>query len=258
MMNVITTKQDRVTTIVINRPEVRNAVDGPTATELAEAFREFDADDAAHVAVLTGSGGNFCAGADLKAISFKTGYNRLDETGDGPMGPSRMLLKKPVIAAVAGYAVAGGLELALFCDLRVVEQDAVFGVFCRRWGVPLIDGGTIRLPRLIGLSRALDLILTGRPVGAEEAYAMGLANRVVENGTALQEAQKLADELARFPQTCLRQDRMSAHEQYDLDRDQAFLNEFRHGMVSIGSNETLEGAQRFSAGKGRHGAFEIE
>jgi enoyl-CoA hydratase len=167
-----------------------------------------------------------------------------------------MLLSKPVIAAVAGYAVAGGLELALFCDLRVVEKGAVFGVFCRRWGVPLIDGGTIRLPRLIGISRALDLILTGRPVGAEEAYTMGLANRLVENGTALQEAQKLASELARFPQLCLRNDRMSAYEQFDLDHDQAFLNEFRHGMASIRSNETLDGARNFANGKGRHGSFE--
>ena len=257
-MNVIVTKQDRITTIVINRPEVRNAVDGPTAFELSEAFREFDADDTAHIAVLTGSGGNFCAGADLKAISSGAHHNRLDETGDAPMGPSRMLLSKPVIAAVAGYAVAGGLELALFCDLRVVEKGAVFGVFCRRWGVPLIDGGTIRLPRLIGLSRALDLILTGRPVDAEEAYAMGLANRIVENGTALQEGQKLASELARFPQFCLRHDRMSVYEQFDLDRDQAFLNEFRHGMVSIRSNETLDGARRFTDGKGRHGSFEEE
>ena len=223
-MSVITTKQGRITTIVINRPEVRNAVDGPTAFELAEAFREFDADDTVDIAVLTGSGGNFCAGADLKAISSGTHHNRLDETGDAPMGPSRMLLSKPVIAAVAGYAVAGGLELALFCDLRVVEKGAVFGVFCRRWGVPLIDGGTIRLPRLIGISRALDLILTGRPVGAEEAYTMGLANRLVENGTALQ--------------------------------DQAFLNEFRHGMASIRSNETLDGARNFANGKGRHGSFE--
>jgi enoyl-CoA hydratase len=255
-MNIITTKQGRITTIVINRPEVRNAVDGPTAFELSEAFREFDADDTADIAVLTGSGGNFCAGADLKAISSGAHHNRLDETGDAPMGPSRMLLNKPVIAAVAGYAVAGGLELALFCDLRVVEKGAVFGVFCRRWGVPLIDGGTIRLPRLIGLSRALDLILTGRPVDAEEAYAMGLANRIVENGTALQEAQKLASELARFPQLCLRHDRMSAYEQFDLDRDQAFLNEFRHGMISIMSNETLDGARRFTDGKGRHGSFE--
>jgi enoyl-CoA hydratase len=255
-MNIITTKQDRISTIVINRPEVRNAVDGPTAFELSEALREFDPDDTAHIAVLTGSRGNFCAGADLKAISSGAHHNRLDETGDAPMGPSRMFLSKPVIAAVAGYAVAGGLELALFCDLRVVEKGAVFGVFCRRWGVPLIDGGTIRLPRLIGLSRALDLILTGRPVDAEEAYAMGLANRIVENGTALQEAQKLASELTRFPQLCLRHDRMSAYEQFDLDRDQAFLNEFRHGMVSIRSNETLDGAQRFTDGKGRHGSFE--
>ncbi|HVN72275.1 MAG TPA: crotonase/enoyl-CoA hydratase family protein [Desulfomonilia bacterium] len=255
-MNVLVDKKDRITVITINRPEVRNAVDGITASELAEAFRLFESDGASDAAVLTGAGGNFCAGADLKAVSSGVHPNRLDETGDAPMGPSRMSLTKPVIAAVAGYAVAGGLELALFCDLRIVEKSAVFGVFCRRWGVPLVDGGTIRLPRLIGLSRALDLILTGRPVLADEAYAMGLANRVVENGTALNEALKLADELARFPQTCLRHDRMSAYEQLDLGREQAFLNEFRHGMESIRSNETLSGARRFSGGKGRHGAFE--
>jgi enoyl-CoA hydratase len=255
-MNVIIEKKDRITTIIINRPDVRNAVDGPTASELAEAFKIFDVDETADVAVLSGAGGHFCAGADLKAISSGMNYNRLNETGDAPMGPSRMLLSKPVIAAVAGYAVAGGLELALLCDLRVMEKSAVFGVFCRRWGVPLIDGGTIRLPKLIGLSRALDLILTGRPVFAEEAYVMGLANRVVEDGTALQEAQELALKLARFPQACLRNDRLSAYEQFDLNQEQAFLNEFRHGMESIRSNETLEGANKFFSGKGRHGSFE--
>jgi len=255
-MNVIIEKANRITTIIINRPDVRNAVDGPTAGELANAFSAFDADETSDVAVLSGTGGHFCAGADLKAISSGMQVNRLDETGNAPMGPSRMLLSKPVIAAVAGYAVAGGLELALFCDMRVVEKSAVFGVFCRRWGVPLIDGGTIRLPRLIGLSRALDLILTGRAVYAEEAYAFGLANRVVDDGTALQEAINLASALARFPQLCLRHDRMSAYEQFDLDREQAFLNEFRHGMESIKANETLDGAGRFAAGKGRHGSFE--
>jgi enoyl-CoA hydratase len=255
-MNLIIEKNDRITIITINRPEVRNAVDGRTAAELADAFRSFEADEGSDVAVLTGAGGHFCAGADLKAISEGTCPNRIEEAGDGPMGPSRMLLSKPVIAAVAGYAVAGGLELACWCDLRIAEKSAVFGVFCRRWGVPLIDGGTIRLPRLIGLSRALDLILTGRPVSAEEALAMGLANRVVEDGSALQEAIGLASSLARFPQACLRHDRRSAYEQYDLGLVDAFLNEFRLGMETIRSNETLTGAQRFAHGKGRHGIFE--
>lgn len=255
-MNVIVARRDRITTITINRPEIRNAVDGPTAAELAEAFRTFEADQDSDVAVLTGAGGHFCAGADLKAISSGTGPNRIEETGDGPMGPSRMLLSKPVIAAVAGYAVAGGLELACWCDLRVVEKSAVFGVFCRRWGVPLIDGGTIRLSRLIGLSRALDLILTGRPVPADEALAMGLANRIVQDGTALLEAVKLATSLSRFPQACLRNDRRSAYEQFDLGMEEALLHEFRLGMVTIRSNETLSGAQKFTGGKGRHGSFD--
>ncbi|HWR69218.1 MAG TPA: crotonase/enoyl-CoA hydratase family protein [Desulfomonilia bacterium] len=255
-MNLIIEKNDRITIITINRPEVRNAVDGRTAAELADAFRSFEADEGSDVAVLTGAGGHFCAGADLKAISEGTCPNRIEEAGDAPMGPSRMLLSKPVIAAVAGYAVAGGLELACWCDLRIAEKSAVFGVFCRRWGVPLIDGGTIRLPRLIGLSRALDLILTGRPVSAEEALTMGLANRVVEDGSALQEAIGLASSLARFPQACLRHDRRSAYEQYDLGLVDAFLNEFRLGMETIRSNETLTGAQRFAHGKGRHGIFE--
>jgi enoyl-CoA hydratase len=255
-MNVIVEKKDRICTIIINRPEVRNAVDGPTALELAEAFRAFDSDGGADVAVLAGAGGNFCAGADLKAVASGIGLNRLEESGDAPMGPSRMLLSKPVIAAVSGYAVAGGLELALLCDLRIVERGAVFGVFCRRWGVPLIDGGTIRLPRIIGLGRALDLILTGRPVHADEALAIGLANRVVDDGAALTEAQGLADTLSRFPQACLRHDRLSAHEQFDLSLEQALINEFRHGMQSVASNESLDGALRFSAGKGRHGTFD--
>jgi enoyl-CoA hydratase len=255
-MNLIIEKNDRITIITINRPEVRNAVDGRTAAELADAFRSFEADEGSDVAVLTGAGGHFCAGADLKAISEGTNPNRIEEAGDAPMGPSRMLLSKPVIAAVAGYAVAGGLELACWCDLRIAEKSAVFGVFCRRWGVPLIDGGTIRLPRLIGLSRALDLILTGRPVSAEEALAMGLANRVVQDGSALREAVGLASSLARFPQACLRHDRRSAYEQFDLGLVDAFLNEFRLGMETIRSNETLTGAQRFAQGKGRHGIFE--
>ena len=256
-MNVIVEKNDRICTIIINRPEVRNAVDGPTARELADAFRAFDCDDESDVAVLTGAGGHFCAGADLKAIGVdQERVNRLDEVGDGPMGPSRMLLSKPVIAAVAGYAVAGGLELACFCDLRVVEKSAVFGVFCRRWGVPLIDGGTIRLPRLIGLSRAMDLILTGRPVAADEALAMGLANRIVEDGTARQEAEDLARQLVKFPQVCMRNDRLSAYEQFSLEAPDAFINEFRHGIKTLESNETIQGAQRFTGGKGRHGSFE--
>ncbi|MEW6444343.1 MAG: crotonase/enoyl-CoA hydratase family protein [bacterium] len=256
-MTVLTEKSGPVTTIIIDRPERRNAVDRPTAEELAQAFRAFERDEGARVAVLTGAGGCFCAGADLKALSEGRG-NRAEEGGDGPMGPSRMLLAKPVIAAVAGYAVAGGLELALWCDLRVVERDAYFGVFCRRWGVPLIDGGTVRLPRLIGLSRALDMILTGRAVGAEEALAMGLANRVVEPGTSRAEAEALAAEIARFPQQCLRSDRMSAHRQFDLPFDEAMRNEFRLGLETILSGETLEGAARFAGGAGRHGSFEEE
>lgn len=254
-MLVLTEKKGPVTTVVINRPEVKNAVDRPTAEALARAFREFEADQEARVAVLTGAGGCFCAGADLKAISMGLG-NRVEEDGDGPMGPSRMRLSKPVIAAVAGYAVAGGLELAIWCDLRVVERDAVFGVFCRRWGVPLIDGGTVRLPRLIGLSRAMDMILTGRPVGAEEALAMGLANRVVDTGSSRDEAERLAHEIARFPWRCVLSDRRSAYEQFDLTFEEAMLNEFRLGLVTIESGETGQGAGRFASGHGRHGAFD--
>jgi len=244
-----------VAIVTIDRPEVRNAVDGPTATALADAFRRFDADAGLRVAVLVGRGGNFCAGADLKAVAEGRG-NRVGEEGDGPMGPTRMLLSKPVIAAVEGYAVAGGLELALWCDLRVAAEDAVFGVFCRRWGVPLIDGGTIRLPRLIGHGRALDLILTGRPVAGEEALQMGLANRLVPAGTALPAAIGLARELARLPQACLRSDRRSAYEQWGLAIDNALRNETRLGMATIASGETQAGAQRFAAGAGRHGAPE--
>ncbi len=248
-------KNGPITTIILNRPEVRNAVDRPTAEALVEAFQIFELDGGARVAVLTGAGGCFCAGADLKAIS-QGRANRFEEDGDGPLGPSRMSLSKPVIAAVAGYAVAGGLELSLWCDLRVVERDAVLGVFCRRWGVPLIDGGTIRLPRLIGLSRALDLILTGRPVGAEEALRIGLANRVVETGTARQAAESLAEEIARFPQRCLLSDRRSAYEQFDLTWEKALKNEFRLGLETIQSGETGKGAERFRQGAGRHGIFE--
>jgi enoyl-CoA hydratase len=253
-MNVLVEKQGPVTTVIIDRPEVRNAVDRPTAEELAAAFRDFENDPEARVAVLTGAGGTFCAGADLKAVSVMQG-NRLAEDGDGPMGPSRMWLTKPVIAAVAGHAVAGGLELALWCDLRVMERGAVFGVFCRRWGVPLIDGGTVRLPRLIGLSRALDLILTGRPVDAEEALLMGLANRVVENGQARAAAEKLAAEIAAFPWRCTLSDRRSAYEQHDLPFEKAMANEFRLGLETIKSGETLSGAGRFAKGAGRHGRF---
>jgi enoyl-CoA hydratase len=244
-----------VTSINIERPNVRNAVDRSTAEALSAAFRAFDSDPNARVAVLYGEGGTFCAGADLGAFA-RGEANRIDPEGDGPMGPSRMLLSKPVIAAVAGHAVAGGLELALLCDLRVVEEDAVFGVFCRRFGVPLIDGGTVRLPRLIGLSRSLDLILTGRPVDAREALAIGLANRVVPNGQSLAAAQALAAEIAKFPQVTVRGDRASAYGQFSLSLDDALRNEFRHGLASLASGEALEGATSFKAGRGRHGSFE--
>jgi enoyl-CoA hydratase len=230
-------------------------VDRQTAQELADAFRSFAADEEARAGVLTGAEGHFCAGADLKSLA-EGRHNRIEEDGDSPMGPCRLHLDKPVIAAVAGYAVAGGLELALWCDLRVMERDAVFGVFCRRWGVPLIDGGTVRLTRLIGLSQALDMILTGRPVGAEEALSMGLANRVVESGTCRAEAEALAEQLTRFPQRCLLNDRRSAYEQWDLSMEEAMKNEFQRGLSSIQSGETVEGAGRFSKGAGRHGSFD--
>src|SRR5882724_2479386 len=242
-----------VTVVEIDRPEARNAVDGPTAALLADAFRAFAADDTQSVAVLTGSGGVFCAGADLKAVADGRG-NRVGADGDGPMGPTRMLLDKPVIAAVEGYAVAGGLELALWCDLRVAARDAVFGVFCRRWGVPLVDGGTVRLPRLIGHSHALDLMLTGRGVSGEEAQRMGLANRLVDPGTARTAAVALASDLAAFPQVCMRHDRMSSYEQWALTIDEAMQNEYRHALETLASGEALAGATRFSAGAGRHGA----
>lgn len=248
--------RERTTIISITRPQVRNAVDGETARALAAAFREFDANADSDVAVLYGQYGTFCAGADLKAIATASGGNPLTREGDGPMGPSRMVLGKPVIAAISGYAVAGGLELALWCDLRVVERSAVLGVYCRRWGVPLIDGGTIRLPRLIGHSRALDLILTGRGVAADEALQMGLANRVVDDGEALQAAVALARQLGRFPQTCLRSDRQSAYEQWDLSLEDALHNEFERGLAVIASRETVDGATRFASGKGRHGDFD--
>jgi enoyl-CoA hydratase len=243
-----------VAIVTIDRPGVRNAVDGPTAAALVDAFRSFDADDALSVAILTGAGGTFCAGADLKGVSEGRG-NRVELEGDGPMGPSRMLVSKPVIAAVEGYAVAGGLELALWCDLRVAAHDAVFGVYCRRWGVPLVDGGTIRLPRIVGQSHALDLILTGRGVSGEEARTMGLANRLAEPGHALDDALILARQLAAFPPICMRSDRLSAYEQWSMDIDDALANETRRGLDVIRSGETLEGASRFTAGEGRHGAF---
>jgi enoyl-CoA hydratase len=245
-------KSGPVTTVVLDRREVRNAVDRAHAQALADAFRAFEADGEARVAVLWGDGGTFCAGADLKAISGGSA-NRIAPDGDGPMGPSRMLLDKPVIAAISGFAVAGGLELALWCDLRVVEEDAVVGVFCRRFGVPLIDGGTVRLPRLIGLSRALDLILTGRPVDAREALQIGLANRVVPRGAARDAAEELAGSIAAFPQICMRGDRRSAYEQMDLDLGEALQNELRHGLRALASAEAAAGAQRFASGGGRHG-----
>ena len=255
-MSVSVERHGRVTVITLERPEVRNAVDGAAARVLAEAFVAFDDDPDSDVAVFHGANGAFCAGADLKAVAAEEGANALTEQGNGPMGPSRMLLSKPVIAAVAGHAVAGGLELALWCDLRVVEDSAVMGVFCRRWGVPLIDGGTVRLPRLIGHSRAMDLILTGRPVEAEEALAIGLANRVVPDGQALPAAVELARQLSGFPQRCLRSDRLSAYRQWDMDFDAAMVNEFHQGIAVIESRETVEGARRFASGKGRHGGFD--
>lgn len=243
-----------MTTVILARPQVRNAVDRATAGKLADAFRAFAADDEARVAVLFGEGGAFCAGADLQAVA-RGDINRVAPDGDGPMGPTRMRLAKPVIAAIAGYAVAGGLELALWCDLRVAEESAVLGVFCRRFGVPLIDGGTIRLPRLIGHSRAMDLILTGRAVAADEALAMGLVNRVVADGSSRAEAEKLALDIARFPQAAMRGDRMSACEQWDLPYDAALGNELARGTAAL-TGETLAGASRFTSGAGRHGAFD--
>jgi len=241
-----------VFTVLLSRPERRNAVDGATAAALSAAFRDFDADAGAAVAVLHGEGGVFCAGADLKEVGGAAG-NRVLADGDGPMGPTRMRLSKPVIAAVAGHAVAGGLELALWCDLRVAEEGAVFGVFCRRWGVPLIDGGTVRLPRLVGLSRAMDMVLTGRPVGAPEALAIGLVNRVVPDGASRLAAEALARELAAFPQTCLREDRLSLLEQDGLGEPAALANEFAHGLRSL--EDVAAGLARFRAGAGRHGTF---
>lgn len=255
-MSVKIEKNGAVTTVIINRPEVRNAIDQATAQALVDAFEAFDRDPSAHVAVLCGEGGYFCAGADLKSLSAGPENWALKETGNGPLGPTRHLLSKPVIAAVSGHAVAGGLEMALWADLRVAEQSAVFGVFCRRWGVPLVDGGTVRLARLIGHSRALDMILTGRPVDAEEALSFGLANRVVADGTAREAAEALAAQIAAFPQLCLRHDRLSSYEQWGMSLADAMNNEFTHGAQTLASGETLAGATRFSNGAGRHGRFD--
>ncbi len=256
MSSVRVEKNGAVTTVVLDRPHARNAVDGPTAMALFEAFTEFDADESASVAVLWGDHGTFCAGADLKAIGTPNTNPvhrpRVGVTAPGPMGPSRMVLSKPVIAAVSGYAVAGGLELAVWCDLRVAEEDAVFGVFCRRWGVPLIDGGTVRLPRLIGHGRAMDMILTGRAVAADEALAIGLADRVVPNGQARRAAEELAAELAALPQGCMRSDRLSALHQWGHSEAEAM--DFEFGSLSAVSAESLEGAERFAKGAGRHGS----
>jgi enoyl-CoA hydratase len=252
-MTVRIERSGPVTTVILDRPGVRNAVDGPTAAALADAFAEFEADDRARAAVLCGAGGTFCSGADLKAVGGPDGI-RTEPDGNGPMGPTRMRLSKPVIAAISGHAVAGGLELALWCDLRIAEEDAVLGVFCRRWGVPLIDGGTVRLPRLIGLGRALDLILTGRAVPAAEALQMGLVSRVVGRGEARSAATALARELAALPQGCLRSDRQSAMESMSLSDDDAMANEFTRGMSALGAPDLAEGIGRFRAGAGRGGA----
>ncbi len=251
-MSVQYALEGSVAIVTLNRPERRNAVDAATARELADAFGRFEMDASANVAILTGAGGTFCAGADLKALG--EGERRpVEETGDGPMGPTRMRLTKPVIAAIEGYAVAGGLELALWCDLRVSAVTAVLGVFCRRFGVPLVDLGTVRLPRLVGLGRAMDLVLTGRPVLAEEALSIGLVNRVVPTGEALAEALQLARSLSALPQQCLRNDRLSVLESLELSDEEALRNEVRHGLATLGSGEALDGAQRFSRGTGRHG-----
>lgn len=251
-MTVSRQQIDNIYVVQIERPEHRNAVDAATALELAAAFREFDADPHSLVAILTGAAGHFCAGADLKAYA-RGDRRKVTEAGDGPMGPTRMRLSKPVIAAVEGYAVAGGCELALWCDLRVASESAIFGIFCRRFGVPLIDLGTIRLPRLIGHSRAMDLILTGREVRAQEAFDIGLANRLVPTGQALTAALELARQLASFPQTCMRNDRLSAIEQWGMEEDAALRNEFKHGTITMTSGESVAGASDFAKGAGRHG-----
>ncbi len=254
-MTVTVEKKGPVTTVILSRPEARNAVDPATAEELVRAFEAFEADGEARAGVFFGDRGTFCAGADLKAFLGQGDWREWvrADAATAPMGPSRIILSKPVIAAVAGYAVAGGLELALWCDLRVVEEDAVFGVFCRRWGVPLIDGGTVRLPRLIGHSRALDMILTGRPVKADEALSWGLANRVVPKGQARAAAEALAAEIAAFPPDCVKSDRLSAYEQWDLPLRDALAGELRRGLATIESGETAAGVSRFAGGDGRHG-----
>lgn len=253
-MAVHVERKGAITTVILDRPEARNAVDRPTADALRQAFKDFEADENARVAVLWGAGGTFCAGADLKAVADGDKRNDVSPESEGPMGPTRLLLNKPVIAAVSGFAVAGGLELALWCDLRVAEDDATFGVFCRRWGVPLIDGGTVRLPRLIGHSRALDMILTGRAVGAQEALQMGLANRVVPKGTAREAAEALAEEISRFPQGCMLADRGSSYRQWDMSLDAALHDEAEGGLPII-EQEAIKGAARFKSGLGRHGDF---
>lgn len=245
-------KKGKITIISINNPEVKNAIDGESAQMLADAFREFEADDTSRVAILCGKNGNFCSGANLKEVGKESG-NKLNPDGDGPMGPTRMILSKPVIASISGYAVAGGFELALWCDLRIIEKNSILGIFNRRWGIPLIDGGTIRLPRLIGLGRALDLVLTGRPITADEAFTIGLATKVVAVGQARIESEKLAEQIAGFPQTGLLHDRLSCYEQYGYDMDGALKNEYEHGLKSLGEIE--KGLERFRKGEGRHGKF---
>jgi enoyl-CoA hydratase len=253
-MKVRSEKQGNVFVVTIDRLKERNAIDNETAQLLYDAFTLFESDPDLRVAVLYGEGGHFCAGADLKALSSGV-FNRLDPEGSAPLGPTRLRLSKPVLAAVSGYAVAGGLELAIWCDLRIAEKSAVFGVFCRRWGVPLIDGGTVRLARIIGQGRALDMVLTGRPVGAEEAFQIGLANRVVPDGKVLEIAIELAEEISRHPQTCMRNDRLSMYESFDLPYPEAMKNEFKRGMDSIASGELLDGVNRYQTGEGRHGKF---
>lgn len=250
----ISIDKGKIYTIILDNPKSRNAVDGVTALELANAFRTFEEDESALIAVLWGANGTFCSGANLKAITEGKG-NRIEIEGDGPMGPTRMVLNKPVIAAIAGHAVAGGLELALWCDLRVVERSAIFGVFCRRFGVPLIDGGTVRLPRLIGMSRALDMILTGRPVTAQEAYQWGLANRLVDDGKSREKAEQLAKEIAKFPNVCMRNDRLSVYTQFGKSLEDAMKIEFKFGLKTLDSGEYLKGSQDFKKGKGKHGKF---
>lgn len=251
-MTILVSNEGSVRTIIINRPDCRNAVDPDTATALRTAFADFESDESAQVAILAGAGGNFCAGFDLKSVG--SGKDRYEPDGVGPMGPTRMLLTKPVIAAVEGYAVAGGLELALWCDLRVASETAIFGVFCRRWGVPLIDGGTVRLPRIIGQGRALDMILTGRPVAADEALSFGLANRVVPAGEAVTAAHELAAEIAHFPNLCMKTDRMSAYRQWDCELAEALRYEGREGAKPLRA-EAVKGAARFTKGEGRGGTF---